>query len=104
MLSGFFCAKIKHMKNLLEFYGEECPHCIKMHELVVRLEKEEGLKVEAKEVWHNADNEKEMSQYDCDLCGGVPFFFNTETKKYICGEADYETLKKWAKGEPFEQK
>ena len=38
-------------------------------------------------------------EYDKDYCGGVPFFYNTETNKWICGETDYEELKKWAKGE-----
>ena len=33
------------MNHLLEFYGTECPHCIIMHDLVVRLEKEEGIKI-----------------------------------------------------------
>ncbi len=30
---------------LLEFYGTECPHCVKMAQLIERLEKETGLKV-----------------------------------------------------------
>lgn len=92
------------MNYLLEFYGTECPHCITMHELVVRLEKEEGIKVEAIEVWHNEENEKRLLEIDNgEMCGGVPFFYNTQTKKFICGDADYGILKKWAKGEPFVQ-
>lgn len=91
------------MSHLLEFFGTECPHCVRMHELVERLEKEEGLQVDAFEVWHNKENEQKMTEYDTDLCGGVPFFYNTQTKKFICGEASYETLKAWAKGEPFTQ-
>ena len=91
------------MNHLLEFYGTECPHCVRMHELVERLDKEEGIKVESLEVWHNKENEKKLLKLDKDMCGGVPFFFNTETKKFICGEADYETLGKWAKGEEFTQ-
>ncbi len=91
------------MSHLLEFYGTECPHCVRMHELVERLEKAEGIKVESLETWHNTENEKRLNEIDKDMCGGVPFFYNTETKKFICGEADYETLKKWAKGEEFTQ-
>jgi hypothetical protein len=67
-----------------------------MHELVVRLEKENGIKIEPLEVWHNPENEKRLLELDKDLCGGVPFFYNTKTKKYICGEASYEELKAWA--------
>ncbi len=91
------------MSKLYEFYGEECPHCIKMHDLVEKLEKEEGIKVEALEIWHNEENEKKMNEIDKDMCGGVPFFYNENTKKYICGEADYDTVKKWARGEEFSQ-
>ena len=91
------------MSHLLEFFGTECPHCVSMHALVERLERSEGIKVESLEVWHNKENEKRLLEIDKDLCGGVPFFYNTQTKKFICGEADYDTLKKWAKGEEFTQ-
>ena len=92
------------MNHLLEFYGTECPHCISMHELVLRLKKEEGLEIESLEVWHNKENEIILLAIDNgELCGGVPFFYNTETKKFICGESNYETFKKWAKGEEFIQ-
>jgi thiol-disulfide isomerase/thioredoxin len=85
--------------SLLEFYGETCPHCITMKPLVEKMESELGLKVEKMEVWNNEANAKKMEEYDTGLCGGVPFFFNTETGKFICGSSDYGTLKKWAQGE-----
>ena len=84
---------------LFEFYGETCPHCIEMKPLVEKLEQELGVRIEQKEVWNNADNALEQGKYDDDLCGGVPFFYNTQTGKHICGSTDYETLKKWATGE-----
>lgn len=83
---------------LLDFYGKECPHCIKMMPLLDRLEKEIGVKVERYEVWHNEENAKKLREYDTGLCGGVPFFFNTETKDHLCGEVSYEELQKLAKG------
>ena len=83
---------------LLEFYGTECPHCVRMHPLVERLEKEEGVSVQKYETWHNEENAKKMPEYDRGLCGGVPFFYNTDTKKFICGETSYEELLKWARG------
>jgi hypothetical protein len=67
-----------------------------MHKFVEQLEKEESIKIESIEVWHNKENEKRLLKLDRDLCGGVPFFYNTKTKKWICGEADYEELKNWA--------
>lgn len=87
---------------LLEFFGETCPHCIEMKPLVERLEKEEGVTVEKYEVWNDEENAKKLAEYDAGLCGGVPFFFNTETKEHICGSADYAALKKWACGEKTE--
>ena len=84
------------MSNLLEFYGTECPHCVRMHELIERLEKEKGLKVDTFEVWHNDENAKKLEAIDKDFCGGVPFFYNTKTKKWICGEAEYKELEEWA--------
>lgn len=83
---------------LIEFYGEECPHCAKIAPFLARLEKESGVKIERKEVWHNEANMNEMREKDTAMCGGVPFLINTETGASICGEADYDTLKKWAGG------
>ena len=85
------------MSHLLEFYGTECPHCDRMHELVEKLEKEQGLEVERIEIWHNKENEKRMIELDCDRCGGVPYFYNTKNDKWLCGEVSYKELKEWAK-------
>ena len=81
---------------LLEFYGTECVHCRHMDPLVEKLEKEEEVKIEKYEVWHNQENLQKMRPYAEGKCMGVPFFFNTESQDYICGSTDYERLKKWA--------
>ncbi|PIT92881.1 MAG: hypothetical protein COU08_00030 [Candidatus Harrisonbacteria bacterium CG10_big_fil_rev_8_21_14_0_10_42_17] len=81
---------------LLEFYGETCPHCIKMKPLVEQLNKEESVEVQQFEVWNSEENAEKMKEYDKGLCGGVPFFINTETGKHICGSVSYDELKKWA--------
>ncbi len=83
---------------LLEFYGDGCPHCEEMKPLVDRLKKKEKISIESFEVWHNEAKAEKMAGYDCGVCGGVPFFVNTETKKVICGKVGYEDLKIWAKG------
>ena len=85
-------------EHLLDFYGTECPHCIEMDPLVERLEKEEKVKVKKIEVWHNDKNAQMWKKLDDGKCGGVPFFFNTKTKKFLCGSVSYEDLKKWALG------
>ncbi len=86
------------MAGLIEFYGTECIHCNKMKPLVERLEKELNIKIEKLEVWHNSKNADLLKQYDKGYCGGVPFFFNKKTGKWICGAASFEDLKKWALG------
>lgn len=83
---------------LQEFYGEECPHCVRMHVLIEKLEKELKVKVERFETWHNEKNAAHFQKADTVNCGGVPFFLNTETGKSICGEVSYEVLKDWATG------
>ncbi len=84
--------------ELLEFYGTECPHCIEMVPLIEKLEKEEGVAVRKLEVWHNEENSRLFQKIDDGRCGGVPFFMNMKTGKFICGSTDYKTLKKWATG------
>lgn len=87
---------------LYDFYGTECEHCKDMDPLVERLEKEERVKLTRLEVWHNAENQKILEELDNGKdnpkCGAIPFFFNTKTKKAICGTTNYETFKKWALG------
>lgn len=86
------------MEHLLEFYGAECPHCAKMRELTLKLEQNENITLNRLEVWHNKENMAYLEKCDPDLCGGVPFFLNTKTNKWICGEATYEEMKAWAMG------
>jgi hypothetical protein len=86
------------IKNpLLMFGGTECVHCHEMDPLVERLEKEERIKIEYLESWHNDENAALLEKLDGGRCGGVPFFYNQTSKKIICGSCDYETLKNWAK-------
>jgi len=81
---------------LLDFYGTECVHCHEMDPLVEQLEKETSLAVQRIEVWHNAKNAEMLKKFDKGFCGGVPFFFNTRSGKWICGSTSYEKLKAWA--------
>ncbi|MDO8428651.1 MAG: conjugal transfer protein TraF [Candidatus Diapherotrites archaeon] len=87
---------------LIEFFGKECPYCVKMQPLIQRLEKETGLKIKQFEVWYNQDNHKKFNEYAhifIDACGGqlgVPAFYNSKTGEALCGAVDYEILKEWA--------
>jgi thiol-disulfide isomerase/thioredoxin len=91
------------MSKLIMFHGKECPHCQAMMPLVDKLEKEEGIALDKKEVWHNEKNADLMRSYRDIIepkCGGqlrTPTFMNTETNDIVCGEVEYEKLKDWAK-------
>jgi len=84
--------------DLLEFYGTECVHCRTMAPLVEMLQDELKVKVTRYEVWHNQENARLLEKYDKGFCGGVPFFYNKKTGKWICGSVPYEKFKAWAEG------
>ncbi|MFB6207856.1 MAG: thioredoxin domain-containing protein [Candidatus Nanohaloarchaea archaeon] len=85
--------------TLYEFYGKECPHCQAMEPKVERLEEEKDFEVKQLEVWHNKKNAEKQKEFDDEKCGGVPFFYNTESEEWICGETGFEELVAWARGE-----
>ena len=82
---------------LIEFFGKECPHCIQMHPIIEKL-KGEGIAIEQYEVWHDPKNAAKMEQYDRGYCGGVPFFVNTTSKKFVCGGMAEKDLRAWVAG------
>ena len=86
------------MGDLLEFYGTNCPHCVKMAPLIERLESEVGLKLDKYEVWHDAKNAEMLKKFDKGFCGGVPFFFNKKSGKWICGSTSWDKFLAWAQG------
>ena len=83
--------------RLLFFFGTECKHCHTMNPLIDQLEKELNVKVTRLETWHNSQNKALLDKCDNGRCGGVPFFFNERTGKFICGAVSYAKLKSWAK-------
>jgi len=85
------------------FYGRECPECDRAIERLERLEEEEGIKVSKYEVWHDSNNQSKMMKYAEERCIGVPFLFNKETKQYICGESNYERIKRLAEGKEIKE-
>ncbi|MBI4181443.1 MAG: hypothetical protein HY520_00545 [Candidatus Aenigmarchaeota archaeon] len=84
--------------HLLWFYGTECVHCHEMDPLAERLEQEEGIALLKLEVWHDMKNAAVLADLDNGKCGGVPFFFNKLTGKWICGSTSYDKFKAWALG------
>ena len=43
-----------------------------------------------------------LSKMDKQRCGGVPFFYNKDTKLSICGATTEANLRQWALGKPCE--
>lgn len=64
---------------------------------IVEALKQEGFEIEMLETWHNEENADLLETFDKGLCGGVPFFYNTDTKKFLCGEATEQDVRDWAK-------
>jgi thiol-disulfide isomerase/thioredoxin len=82
--------------DLVEFMGTECTICEQMEPLVQRLMAEEGVEIHKLEIWHNQENANLFMEIDQGNCGGVPFFYNRKTGKWVCGKTSYEKFKKWA--------
>ena len=89
-------------KKIIEFYfGRECPYCVSIIPAVKKLEAEDEVEIEKREVWHNAENSQRMrgirELYE-EYCEGnfvVPSFYDPESKRLICNPGSYENLKKW---------
>ncbi len=84
-------------KDLLFFYGLECPYCVEAEKNVDDLIKE-GFDIQKLEVWYDEDNSNLLEELDSGdrSCGGIPFFINRKTGKTICGDTPYDKVKKWA--------
>ncbi len=84
----------KKYGQVIEFYGETCPHCMSMKPIVASIEEETGAKLDKLEVWNNEENARKMeSHYELigEACGGlpgVPAFVNVDTKQALCGAHD----------------
>lgn len=90
-------------KNLLMFSGTECPHCARMRPLMIKLEAETGISIEERDTWKKQSDFRLLENYQDAVgdndCHGIPFFYNTKDKTYLCGEVNYKELKTWAMGQ-----
>lgn len=64
--------------NIYEFYGQECPHCIKLNSFFERIESEYGkyYTLNKFETWHNSENLEIYKEFASVLgyeAKGVPF-------------------------------
>ena len=89
------------MKQIIQFYGKECPYCKALEPAVEKLEKDDDVRVTKLEVWYDEDNKKKMEGlqplFD-ESCGGslvTPSFYDEEGGRVLCNPETYENLKKW---------
>lgn len=87
---------------LIQFKGKGDDYCSQMEPLMAQLKEELGIEVRQFEVWYDSKNIELMQRLDRGRCGGVPFFYNKRTKRYICGATTYANLRAWALSEPCE--
>lgn len=86
------------------FVGTECPHCDAMRPLVAKLQFETGIVIDERDVWKSESDYRVLENYRADIiakdpeCNGIPFFYNTQTGSFLCGEVSYKKLKEWARG------
>lgn len=80
--------------NIIEFYGETCPHCISLKPTIKKIESDKHIEITKLEVWNNKKNQDIMKKYETIIsqaCGGfaaVPSFVNTKTNQALCGAHD----------------
>lgn len=88
--------------HLLFFYGTDCPHCEAMRPLIAKLAFDTGIVLDERDVWTSQadfriyENYQDLVRKNDPDCYGLPFFYNTKNKSYLCGEVNYKTLKAWA--------
>jgi hypothetical protein len=89
--------------SLIFFYGKDDGYSNYMMPLVQKMEEQFGIEVRRFEVWRGPQKAQELlSKMDRQRCGGVPFFYNKDTKLSICGATTEANLRQWALGKPCE--
>eukprot|EP00908_Phaeocystis_cordata_P016311 Transcript_27579.p1 GENE.Transcript_27579~~Transcript_27579.p1 ORF type:complete len:243 (-),score=91.69 Transcript_27579:314-949(-) len=86
--------------GLIMFHGRGDDYCERMYPLIKDLEDELGVQVKMFEVWHEPANTELLRKLDPARCGGVPYFYNKESHRWICGATTYDNLRAWGKGQP----
>jgi len=86
--------------HLIGFYAEQSMEAKRMRYLGGLLEQElPDVKIVWLETWENPLNERLRATIDNrNQCGGVPYLFNRQTGKVLCGVVAYDKLRLWATG------
>jgi len=87
---------------LIQFKGKGDDYCKQMEPLKEQLRDELGLEIRCFEVWYDSKNLELLQRLDRGRCGGVPFFYNKRSRRFVCGATTYANLKAWALCQPCE--
>ena len=83
--------------NLLFFYGKGCSFTGKVEPAVNELEIKLGKRLKRLETWYDEDSQKRYEEVGGPQnCGGVPYFYNQQTKESVCGARSFDLLHAWA--------
>lgn len=89
-------------RPLARVTGKGDDYCAQMEPLKERLKDELGVEIRCFEVWYGTANLELLQKLDRGRCGGVPFFYNKKSRRFICGATTYANLKAWALCQPCE--
>lgn len=73
-----------------------------MRPLIAKLAFDTGIILDERDVWKNQadfriyENYQDLVKKTDPECEGLPFFYDTQTGTYLCGEVSYRELKAWA--------
>jgi len=103
-MMGVKSAAVRPRRNepyLLEFHSIDCDQCEDMEPVLRRVERELHTKIERLEVYLHPVNWDLLQKLDKKArCGGLPYYYNRRTNKYICGATTYSNFKAFAEGKP----
>ena len=79
--------------ELILFYGEGCPHCLKVESYIEENKVTDKIDLQLKEVWNNEENHNLMIEKvkACNLGNksvGVPFLWDAGNSKCLMGDSN----------------
>ncbi len=77
---------------LIYFYTEDCEICKNIEPELKKLEEKYETEIMRVNVEEGEDERSLFDELALDECGGVPFLFNQENNKSICGFATAEDI------------
>lgn len=81
-----------NIETLIYFYTDDCEICKTMDPELAKLEQKYGGDIMRVNVEEGEDERALFDELALDECGGVPFLYNQENQKSICGFAKAEDI------------